>query len=453
MSKNAGKNDYGLFVAFILLYFAFLAGVTSIHGRTSHYQLLADAFLAGQTHLLTAPDPQLLALPDPYDSVANQPYRLHDALLYQGKYYLFYGPVPAILLFVPFKWLTGEHLGTIFVTWLFISIGTTALAVLFLTLTQRLGIFRPHLALMCFAVIALGTFIPYTIRRSEFYEIALSGAYCFSVLGMSALFFGFERENTRHRWFMAASLCFGLAAGCRAHFVLAGAALFITAWYCHRQKKMDTKILSSLFLPWVTCGALLAGYNFIRFGSLFELGTHYLVTCVNCHVAWNIRYVPSNLYEYLIKPIPVQASFPFFNLYCCGENPSFGLLGNSPFIVWLAFFPLLLKRAAEQGKNLLPWFYAVTLASCIIFVTLLFFSFSTQRYRVDFAPWWMLFAALSYLVALKEVEPKKNLYRLVLGLGILTAAYSLTVGLITGLVGENGAGLIPVKNGYVTPLN
>ncbi len=63
-----------------------------------YYDLLADAFLHGQTHLLIEPAPQLRALPDPYDASANQPWRLHDAILHGGKYYFYWGPAPALIV-------------------------------------------------------------------------------------------------------------------------------------------------------------------------------------------------------------------------------------------------------------------------------------------------------------------------------------------------------------------
>ena len=60
--------------------------------------LLADAFLHRQTSLRVMPDPRLLALPDPYDPLTNAPFRLHDALLFNGRYYLYWGPVPSLIL-------------------------------------------------------------------------------------------------------------------------------------------------------------------------------------------------------------------------------------------------------------------------------------------------------------------------------------------------------------------
>ena len=74
-----------------------------------YYDLLADAFLAGQFHLLIAPRPELLALANPYDPVLNGPLRLPDASLYNGKYYLYFGPVPG-LIHAGWKLLTGWRL-------------------------------------------------------------------------------------------------------------------------------------------------------------------------------------------------------------------------------------------------------------------------------------------------------------------------------------------------------
>jgi hypothetical protein len=63
---------------------------------------MRSARAGGSAH---SPAPEISALPDPYDSVANGPYRLHDASFYKGRYYLYFGPVPAVVLFLPFSLL------------------------------------------------------------------------------------------------------------------------------------------------------------------------------------------------------------------------------------------------------------------------------------------------------------------------------------------------------------
>src|ERR1041385_94988 len=71
------------------------------------YNVLADSFLSGQTSLVVPPDPRLLRLPDPYDPRQNGYFRIRDFSLYNGNYYLAFGPTPALLVFAPFRFLTG----------------------------------------------------------------------------------------------------------------------------------------------------------------------------------------------------------------------------------------------------------------------------------------------------------------------------------------------------------
>ena len=66
----------------------------------SYYGLLTEALVAGQVHLKLIPDPKLLRLADPYAGPQGTS-RPHDMSFYRGKFYLYYGITPAIVLMVP----------------------------------------------------------------------------------------------------------------------------------------------------------------------------------------------------------------------------------------------------------------------------------------------------------------------------------------------------------------
>ena len=66
-----------------------------------YYNLLVDGFRHGHLYLPVKPEPELLALENPYDPVANAAYRLLDPSLYNGRYYLYFGPVPAVVRSCP----------------------------------------------------------------------------------------------------------------------------------------------------------------------------------------------------------------------------------------------------------------------------------------------------------------------------------------------------------------
>jgi hypothetical protein len=86
----------------------------------AYYNYLADALLHGQLSLTTMPIRRL------------------DLSLYEGRYYLYWGPLPALLL-LPFIALFGVHFSDIFFT-LLIGAGNVALIALLLRHACRAGV-------------------------------------------------------------------------------------------------------------------------------------------------------------------------------------------------------------------------------------------------------------------------------------------------------------------------
>ena len=75
------------------------------------YNRLADGFLAGRTSFAEEAPPELARLANPYDPAQNAPYKkYHDVTYYRGRYYLYFGPTPALVLLAPWKLLTGSSL-------------------------------------------------------------------------------------------------------------------------------------------------------------------------------------------------------------------------------------------------------------------------------------------------------------------------------------------------------
>src|SRR5579862_7499946 len=97
--------------------FAWNSGLDEYYGLRDHravgdlnvegyYDLLGRAFANGQLRLPAEPAPALLALADPWSDRINRPYRLLDTVLYNGHYYLYHGPTPALLVFTPWYLIT-----------------------------------------------------------------------------------------------------------------------------------------------------------------------------------------------------------------------------------------------------------------------------------------------------------------------------------------------------------
>ena len=100
-----------------------------------YYGLLTEALTAGQVNLRIIPDPEFLRLADPYAGPqgTNRP---HDMTFYRGKFYLYYGITPALILMVPWKLLTGTYLTEVATSASFCLAGFL-LAARWLLLTRR----------------------------------------------------------------------------------------------------------------------------------------------------------------------------------------------------------------------------------------------------------------------------------------------------------------------------
>src|SRR5688572_9679064 len=106
-------------------------------GRTDAYGLLVRGYLKGQLHLDAVPDPRLKTLADPYDPAQNAPYRLPDASYFNERYYLYFGPVPAVVLMAPYELLTGRELPTGAATFVFAALGFLAACGVWLGIRAR----------------------------------------------------------------------------------------------------------------------------------------------------------------------------------------------------------------------------------------------------------------------------------------------------------------------------
>src|SRR6476620_7262446 len=96
-----GPSSVALFVPLLLLfslYYAFV--VTSgtfgvLQWKTHYYDLGAEGFRAGHLYLAVQPSAALLGKANPAD-LTNRPLWLWDALLFNGHYYIYWGPVPTL---------------------------------------------------------------------------------------------------------------------------------------------------------------------------------------------------------------------------------------------------------------------------------------------------------------------------------------------------------------------
>src|SRR5215216_294833 len=74
-------------IAVYALWYASVGRFSSLLPVDNAYIDLGESFLQGQLSLLTEPNPEFMALQDPYDPAKRTGEFLWDASYYEGKYY------------------------------------------------------------------------------------------------------------------------------------------------------------------------------------------------------------------------------------------------------------------------------------------------------------------------------------------------------------------------------
>jgi hypothetical protein len=392
-----------------------------------HYNLLADALLAGQTSLLISPRPQLLALDDPYDPLKNhqrdaqgKQYCLHDAALYKGKYYLYFGVTPAVVLFAPYRLLTGECLPTRVGALVFALGGLAFSSLLVNILVTRLspGV-RSGTRLLLILAAGCCNCVPFVLRSPRQWEMAIISAFCFVMAAMYFLARGGLGDRLRRGSLLYGSLCLGLAVGCRPNMALVALPVFGIAlvWLAVRRRQQNLSrrdlvgVAAVLLGPWSLCLLLLGAYNYVRFGSFTEFGIRYNLVGATVRVVdmpvldWH--RLGKDLWFYLWTPPHFTAHFPYVRLTSPTETwtlPGYfgfdavaGLLLSTPFVWCLALLPLIVYRAWRQSRCAYLAALAVFLGAGLLELLCVSCFGECMRYEVDFAGLFVLAALLVLL--------------------------------------------------------
>lgn len=435
-----GRLGLALVAATVIFCYGYLAALlrpfTFERQSPSYYALLADGFMAGRLSFLLEPPAALAKLADPYEPQQrvgiDTGRNLLDVTYYKGRYYIYFGVAPELVLFLPFRLLTGVHFSENLAVAVFCSGGYLCSLGLFLALRRK---YFPAAGtgIVCLAAILLGggNFALLVLERSHIWEVPISSAYVFSCLGLWLLFLGWERTRGRLLWLTAASTALGLAVASRPHFVV-GAALLGAAWLWRerdiwrRRSRPDAawwREAAALFLP---LGVILAGifaYNFLRFGNPFEFGVQYMLGSLNARTSAmaSVRYVPINFYYNFLAPVHFSRYFPFFQGssfypfaipkdYFGFEYPA-GVLTTMP-AFWLALAaPLVWFRRRAAAPCVGRWLLLLGLYFVGILWPVLGFISSANRYVVDYLPTALLVAVLGLLLLSQMAETSSGFRR------------------------------------------
>jgi hypothetical protein len=386
-----------------------------------HYEYLAEGFLHGHTYLSVDPAPQLLALPDPYDPAHNKAWRLWDASLYNGKFYLYFGPTPALFM-LPWRIITGAEPHQRLVAGFFAALGVAALACLLSSMRSRLF---PKLSDRAVAGILVTAFfaswLPVTLRRSGVWDLPIVAA---TACAWWALYFlwKFHDSGGMTRWAGAAGAALALLMGSRATFVPASVAIALLLLV------PTTPGQGGLRRNWrailVGAGTAAAGglallaYNHARFGSFREFGLSYVLFGEDYRGTSysSPRFFPFGAWTYIFSVPRFGPYFPFIHPFWSDDRPQgyvgfeevYGILYMMPVhlmgliaIAWaLASRGVAGVRAA--GATLAGAVFMSAFAAVILFC----WAWACSRYMNELLSGWTVASAVGLMSIFGSERPR-----------------------------------------------
>jgi hypothetical protein len=147
---------------------------------------IVDSFENGRTDMMTDMNEALLALDNPYDwsqrdDIGSYPW---DHLLFEGKYYSYYGIAPVISLFWPYYKITGYYFPSSWAVWLFGVFGIVFLTKFYISFIDKF--FRKtyaSLVLVGFVMMQLSSGVFFCFFAANFYEIAQASGFLWVAAG------------------------------------------------------------------------------------------------------------------------------------------------------------------------------------------------------------------------------------------------------------------------------
>jgi len=366
----------------------------------------AYVLLEGRLNVGTA-QPELLALPDPYDPQLNEPYRLccfHDEALYESKIFLVHNIGPVLFLHLPFRLLTGEFLNPRLSVFLSSTLASVFMSCLILELLSRQRVLRQR-ERVCIAVLAsVASPLTWLVSIGRDYEEAIALGQAFLLAGLLVLLRSDYHEAQR-RWSQGIFLGFfliGLAGLTRPVLYLAAPVMLAYA-ELNRNSSRKWKPPLEALVALSSVGIVQASYNYFRFENIFEFGTRFQLAGQNMRTypINSLSHLVPNINDYLFKFPQPHWNFPWLTLSkntfsidpsIHYSEPMVGLVFIAPHIVlmasafWSAMFIAIRGRLGEVERVPLETKFLLTLGLILLAAVSLPFNASTFRYSIDFAP-------------------------------------------------------------------
>ncbi|HYC88880.1 MAG TPA: hypothetical protein VEO54_06685 [Thermoanaerobaculia bacterium] len=342
----------------------------------SYYANLAEGFLGGTLSMAAGPAEELTKLADPYDFNARRDIPvLWDASYFEGRYYLYFSPVPVLLFYVPVRLLAGAYPSDDFAATFFASVSFLFFAGV---------VWRTKWSWLWILLVGVGNVVPYVIVGVLFYQVAVACGMAFTAAWAYSVV---RFLDGKERWAIPMGIFLGMAIATRPNLAV---LLLVQALLLIRHRRAILHVA----IPLVVIAGALAAYNYARFRDPFEFGVTYQMARVPmkgraiCGVCGpgEVPRLMNHASHYVFWPILFHGKFPWVWVqnnrldpevtYPGSPEPIAGIAPVTPLALAGTGFALLLARE-RRGRWLVlaGWLVLLALSSCW---------WVTARYTLDF---------------------------------------------------------------------
>lgn len=290
-------------------------------------QDLVDAFASGHTYMTFEPTEEILSMENPYDTNKRSELGLAmnvdyawDHLLYEGKYYSYYGIAPVILLFLPYYLITGYYFPAVIAVYIFSMIGIFALSRVYIQFIERwFGSLKSGMALAGMIIMLASCGVWFSMARPHFYETAISAGFACVCSGayflITSNIFDVSSISLKRLSLSSVLLSLGVLSRPTTAVYCICACIFIAMGYKKAKGQFGGKAsryLLSAFIPYVVIGSVQMIYNYVRFSSPFDFGIQYSLTINDFTKSqYHTQFVFVTIFNFIFNAPGFEPDFPF----------------------------------------------------------------------------------------------------------------------------------------------
>ena len=415
-----------------------------------------DSLKDGKLYLSQEPTERFLKLKNPYDAIERAELSrtedyLWDTAYFNGHFYIYFGILPVLLIFLPFNLITGTYLKVSVANYIFSALIFILLKEILIKVINRY-FENIDFKIVIYSLISLlaGSLVLYANGMSRFYEIVIIAGLYFVLQGLYFILCSMESEKNKYFNIFLGSMFLALSVACRPTDLLVSIlilpyliSLLIKLTKNIHENKFDLfKLIVSVGIPYLTVGALLMWYNYARFESVFDFGNKYQLTITNMMELGNRIYtIPMGLLCNLFGFPNITLQFPFvehinqfgsFYGYYYIERFLGGVFMFSP--ICFACFGIFKFNKKVENKELKKLVNMLIGVAVIISGLSVAMAGTNQRYLIDYA-WIFILAGILIFIGfynlLKSDEAKNIMKKIFAAIAIYTMIISIFIGIKT----------------------